>query len=192
LKRLTRQGFIASGGFNRWDTDSIADHIGLVALMSFTLALELETHTQRKIDPNRVAALALVHDLGESILGDVNSEVKRRYFTDYGSTEQLAVKDLLGQLLGGEYLLELCHEFDACDTTAAKIVRLADSLDAWQHVTARAPETWMPQHIDYRNRTFRKIQGDKIFGDSLAMLFLRACLVIQGESFGPKRSITFR
>ncbi len=189
LKRLTRQGFITSGGFNRWDTDSIADHVGLVALISFTLALELRICDGVDIDPNHVATLALVHDLGESILGDVNSEAKRRYFADYDYSEKLAIKDLLGQLLGGEYLLTLYDEFDACDTMAAKVVRFADSLDAWQRVTARASQTWMPQHIEYRNRTFRKLKGDELYGDLLAELFLRACLVIQGQPVGPKRFV---
>ena len=190
LKRMTRQGFIAAGGFNRWDTDSIADHVGLVALMSFTLATELAQLEGSEIEPSHVAAMALIHDIGEAILGDVNSETKHRYFVDYGRSEQMAVKDLLGGISGCRPVLELYDEFDRCETTAAKIVRFADSLDAWQRVTARPSGTWMPQHIEYRNRTFRKLKGDKNYGDALAELFLRACLVVQGQPVGPKRSVS--
>lgn len=186
LKRLTRQGFITSGGFNRWETDSIADHVGLVALISLSLALELK-ESNGAIDAYRVVALALVHDLGESMLGDVSSETKRRYYKDYGNSEGLAIKDLVGNLLSHEYLLGLFDEFESCSTPEARIVRLADSLDAWMRVVPRSQQTWMPQHIEYRNRTFEKLRGDQVFGDELAELFLRACLAVQGQAVGPKR-----
>jgi putative hydrolase of HD superfamily len=186
LKRLTRQGFITSGGFNRWDTDSIADHIGLVAIISFTLALELR-EIRNKIDPYHVVALALVHDVGESILGDVSSESKKRYYKNYGDSERLAIQDLTGNLLSSATFLSLFDEFELCSTSEARIVRFADSLDAWMHVVPRSQQTWMPQHIEYRNRTFERLKGDEIFGDELAELFLRACLAIQGQVVSPKR-----
>ncbi len=189
LKRLTRQGFITSGGFNRWDTDSIADHIGLVALISFTLAVELKECNQVDIDPYHVTALALVHDLGESILGDVNSEGKKRYYENYSASEKKAFSDLVGNLLCGDQLIAWFDEFEACSTTEAKIVRFADSLDAWMHVVPRSQQTWMPQHIEYRNRTFEKLRGDRLFNDALGELFLRTCLLVQGQPIGPKRPI---
>jgi 5'-deoxynucleotidase YfbR-like HD superfamily hydrolase len=187
LKRLTRQGFITSGGFNRWDTDSIADHIAIVTIISFVLALELIETEHAQIDPFRVTALGLIHDLGESILGDVSSEGKKRYYQNYASSEKAAINDLVGNLLCGPQLLQLFDEFEMCKTTEAKIVRFADSLDAWMRVVPRSRETWMPQHIEYRNRTFEKLKGDGIFGDSLSELFLRACLAVQGQLVGPKR-----
>ena len=189
LKRLTRQGFITSGGFNRWDTDSIADHVGLVALISLTLAFEIKETTNLEINPLHVVALALIHDLGEAVIGDVNSETKRRYFSDYGKSEKSAVEDLLGQLQSREKLIDLFLEFEACKTTEAKIVRFADSLDAWMRVLSRSSDTWMPQHIEYRNRTFSKLKNDPVFGDLLSELFLRACLTLQGQPLAPKRFV---
>jgi len=68
LKRLLRQGWL-DRGVPPADTESVADHSLGVALLAWMAALEAQA-AGADLDPGRVLALALVHDLPEAEIGD--------------------------------------------------------------------------------------------------------------------------
>src|SRR3989344_6274221 len=73
-KELPRQGFLYSG-FKRNEADSVAAHSYSVTLFSYLLAKELEK-SGWEIDPDRALKIALVHDMGETITGDIGTYAK--------------------------------------------------------------------------------------------------------------------
>ena len=103
--------------------ESVADHTFGVAL----LALILPNAAGLSVNRDRCVALALVHDLAESIVGDITphdnvaAEEKSR-------RERLAMKQLCDEL-GNRELLELWEEFEAADTPEAKLVRDLDLIE---------------------------------------------------------------
>jgi putative hydrolase of HD superfamily len=68
LKRLRREGWVRRGVR---EPESVADHSYALAVLSMLVAAE------RGLDPFRAAAIALAHDLPESITGDRTPEEKK-------------------------------------------------------------------------------------------------------------------
>jgi putative hydrolase of HD superfamily len=68
LKRVPRQGWL-DRGVSPLDAESVADHSLGVALLAWMAALEARAGGA-DLDPARVLALALVHDLPEAEIGD--------------------------------------------------------------------------------------------------------------------------
>ena len=68
LKRVPRQGWL-DRGISPLDTESVADHSFGVALLAWMAALEAQA-AGAELDPARVLALALIHDLPEAEIGD--------------------------------------------------------------------------------------------------------------------------
>jgi putative hydrolase of HD superfamily len=68
LKRVPRQGWL-DRGVPPLVTESVADHSLAVALIAWMAALEAQA-AGASLDPARVLALALIHDLPEAEIGD--------------------------------------------------------------------------------------------------------------------------
>ena len=68
LKRVPRQGWL-DRGVPALETESVADHSLGVALLAWMAALDAEA-AGAALNPARVLALALVHDLPEAEIGD--------------------------------------------------------------------------------------------------------------------------
>src|SRR3989337_3353426 len=73
-KELPRQGFLYSG-FKRNEADSVAAHSFSVALFSYLLSKELKKEGW-DIDPDFALKVALFHDVGETITGDIGTYAK--------------------------------------------------------------------------------------------------------------------
>jgi putative hydrolases of HD superfamily len=120
LKETARAGWRLRG-IDR--PESVADHSFRLAL----LALVLAPRSDPPLDAGRCVAMALVHDLAESIVGDitpydgVTAEEKRR-------REEEAMRRL-DSLAGGAGLLELWAEYDAAETAEARFVKELDKLE---------------------------------------------------------------
>src|SRR3954471_20366098 len=97
------------------DCESVADHTFGVAVLTLFLSKSLCLNVNRE----RCVALALVHDLAESIAGDItphdniSAEEKHR-------RESEAIQ-LLARELGDDELIELWSEFEAAETDEAKL-----------------------------------------------------------------------
>lgn len=67
---------------NRWglmrntEPENIQEHTLEVALIAHTLAIIKNTLFNGKVDPDRTAVLALYHEIGEVIVGDLPSPIK--------------------------------------------------------------------------------------------------------------------
>lgn len=118
LKRTARAGWKLRG---IPEPESVAEHTFRVALLALVLGPD------RGVDRERCVAMALVHDLGESIVGDITPfdgvapEEKRR------RERQAMVR--LSELAGAPELLALWEEYDRGATPEARFVKELDKLE---------------------------------------------------------------
>lgn len=195
-KELPRQGFIYFG-FKRTETDSVASHSFCVASLAYLLAHYLERQGRAtrkkpagrrtpKVDPSHVLELALVHDWHEAVTGDVGYYLKLRSKA-IDKIEQEAFGWLVGGLgQVGSRLRALSLEYSEGQTTASRIVRFADALDALAQGVA-TPSAQMDAFVDYNDRTYKRLRNDPVWGDELAELFMRASRLISQGRVGSLR-----
>lgn len=145
LKSIKRAGWAIDGAR---DSESIADHIFRTALMTMILGSR-----SKGLDVNKAVKMALVHDLGESQLGDLISkekiDLKIKRGHDMGPLRQFKKKQgnigamtesqarareedairMLSELVGSEEILSLWKEFEEKKTREAQFVRQIDKLE---------------------------------------------------------------
>ena len=127
-KELPRQGFIAMG-FKRNEADSVAAHSFSTALLSYFLAKQLQKEGV-KIDPDKVLKMGLMHDIGETIVGDVGTFVKGMAGGVFKNIEEEGVKALVEGLDFKDEIIKLVSEYNDRETLEARVVKVADNLDA--------------------------------------------------------------
>ncbi len=127
-KELPRQGFIAMG-FKRNEADSVAAHSFSTALLSYFLAKQLQKEGI-KINPDKVLKMGLVHDIGETIVGDVGTFVKGMAGGVFKNIEEEGVKALIAELDSKNEIMDLVKEYNGRKTLEARVVKAADNLDA--------------------------------------------------------------
>ncbi len=127
-KELPRQGFIAMG-FKRNEADSVAAHSFSTALLAYFLAKQLQKEGA-KINPDRALKMGLVHDIGETIVGDVGTFVKGMAGGVFKNIEEEGVKALVKGLDSEGEIIELVSEYNERETIEARVVKAADNLDA--------------------------------------------------------------
>lgn len=121
LKDVERTGWVERG-VRRPETSS--DHSLMVALMVLTLG------RRRKLDLDKAIRMALIHDLPESITGDIISkdnweEGGRMWDKEKIRLERKAMEKL-ASLSGGNEILDIWEEFEAAETDEAKFVKAVD------------------------------------------------------------------
>lgn len=127
-KELPRQGFLFFG-FKRNEVDSVAAHTYTVTLLAYFLAEQLKKEG-RKIDVEKVIKMGLLHDLGETIIGDIGHSAKKFAGQEtIHKVEERAINTLLEQLDFKKELIELTREYNGRKTLEAKLVKIADNLD---------------------------------------------------------------
>ncbi|KAM9782748.1 5'-deoxynucleotidase HDDC2 [Neosynchiropus ocellatus] len=120
LQRVPRTGWVYRGVK---DPESVSDHMYRMAMMSLTI-------TDPTVDKNRCIKLALVHDLAESIVGDIapsdniSKEEKHR-------REEEAMRHISALLPDGlrQEIYGLWEEFENQSSDEARIVKQFDLLD---------------------------------------------------------------
>ena len=127
-KELPRQGFIAMG-FKRNEADSVAAHSFSAALLAYFLAKQLQKEGLN-LDPDRVLKMGLLHDIGETIVGDVGTFVKGMAGGVFKNIEEEGVKTLVNGLDSSDEILELVSEYNDRKSLEARLVKVADNLDA--------------------------------------------------------------
>jgi putative hydrolase of HD superfamily len=123
LKTVVRSGWPLRGVPNG---ESVADHSFQVAIMSMFLAPKVG------VDQNKSVLMALIHDIGESIIGD---EITERGGFDLPNLAQKQADErnavqLIFSRAGMEEYLDLFDEFVANETPEAQFVRQLDKLEA--------------------------------------------------------------
>ena len=127
-KELPRQGFIAMG-FKRNEADSVAAHSFSTGILAYFLAKQLQKEGV-KIDAEKVLKMGLLHDVGETIVGDVGTFVKGMAGGGFKNIEEEGVKALVEGLDWGKETIELVEEYNQRETLEARVVKAADNLDA--------------------------------------------------------------
>lgn len=116
LKRTPRSGyqFLGTG------RESVAEHCFRTTIIGYVLSLH-----EKGADSHRTILLCLMHDLHEARTGDLNYVNKRYVRVD----EDRAVSDLSCDLPFGDTIVNLAQEFNAGQSTEARLARDADQLD---------------------------------------------------------------
>jgi putative hydrolase of HD superfamily len=116
LKRIKRQGWL-DAGIPRQQVESVADHSFRVAFMAAFLA------PSDSLDVLKMVKMALIHDLAESVIGDLTprSGVSKK-------KKALMEEEAVNRIGGGE-LLSLWREYDAGQTPESRLVREMDILE---------------------------------------------------------------
>jgi putative hydrolase of HD superfamily len=116
LKKTPRTGyqFLGSG------KESVADHSFRTAVIGYVLSSQ-----EPDADRNKVVLMCLFHDLSEARSGDHNYMNKKYVEVD----EESAIRDQVRELLFGDEIIVLIHEFNSGDTLDARLSKDADQLD---------------------------------------------------------------
>jgi putative hydrolase of HD superfamily len=124
LKSLPRAGWLRCG-IPTDAAESVADHSFGVALLA--LLLPALATPEEEVDRDRCVALALVHDIAESIVGDITPHDGVQA-ADKRAREQEAIRQL-SETLGDEQIMQLWEEFEAGVTPEARLARDLDVIE---------------------------------------------------------------
>lgn len=122
LKDVVRTGW-KDWNVKRERVESIAEHIFGVQM----LAIAMKSEYQYNIDIKKVIFMLAIHELGETVIGDltqfqISKEEKEKI-------EHEAVHNILSGLIDGEKIEELFLEFDAHETPEALFAYQCDKLE---------------------------------------------------------------
>lgn len=119
LKELKRQGWVARGVP---DPESVADHSYGVAILALVFARRLN------LDPGRVLTMALLHDLGESIIGDI-IPADNMDDGEKAAAEEQATREVLERLDSSGELIELWLDFHYRRSPEGQLISQLDRLE---------------------------------------------------------------
>jgi putative hydrolase of HD superfamily len=150
LKETPRTGWL-DRGIPPGETESVADHSLMTALIAWFLALD-----EPSLDADRVLKLAVIHDIAESIVGDIppyspeelpdpdDEEALRAFFSvrrvaspkaaaKKHAAEQAAANELFGLLPEGarDEVRSLWEEYESRATPEARFVKDVDRLEVF-------------------------------------------------------------
>ena len=122
LKDVVRTGW-KNWNVKRDRVESVAEHIFGTQM----LAIAMKSEYQYDIDILKVIFMLAVHELGETIIGDLTLfEISR---DEKERIEHEAVHKILGDLLDGKYIEELFLEFDSHETKESLFAYQCDKFE---------------------------------------------------------------
>ena len=122
LKNVVRTGWM-DWKVNRERIESVAEHIFGVQM----LAIAMKSEYQYNIDIMKVIYMLAIHELGETIIGDLTQfQISKE---EKEILEHEAVHNILASLIDGDQIEELFLEFDAHETPEAIFAYQCDKLE---------------------------------------------------------------
>ncbi len=122
LKNVIRTGW-KNWNVQRERIESVAEHIFGVQM----LAIAMKSEYQYDVDIMKVIFMLAVHELGETVIGDLTQfEISK---AEKEKLEHEAVHRILGGLLDGNQVKELFLEFDSHSTKEAMFAYQCDKLE---------------------------------------------------------------
>ncbi len=157
LKSMPRQGWKQTAGVGA--PESVAAHVFRTTLLAQVLAPS--SHTD--FDTEKCIKLALVHDLGETEVGDLTPRDTR----NNKESKELEVVTELGRALNANEFEPLAREFFAQETREAQFVRELDKLEMafqaldyeeeYPHRKESFDEFWEDAAAHIRSSTVRRV-----------------------------------
>lgn len=120
VKNIARSGWMMRG-IPPSDSETVGSHSFEVAFLSMLMADRLQS-VGVSVDPSKVVKLALLHDLAESVIGDIVRAVKES-MADARQLEEKAMREL-----GMEDYMDLFHELSEGKSMEAILIRVCDNL----------------------------------------------------------------
>ncbi len=141
LKRTIRTGWAQRGVANAED---VAAHSFGVAFTALILAELID----EQLDKGKMLAMAILHDLPESLTSDIPTP-SWRYLPEGSKrmTEDAAMNEILAHTGYKSTLLELWHELQEAETVEARVVNDADKLDMYLQAVVYEEQTGN-QHLE--------------------------------------------
>lgn len=177
-KELPRQGFI-NFGFKRNDSDSVAAHSFTVAAFAYFIAKQLK-QDGLEIDPDHVLRVALIHDMGEAISGDIGYHVKRIAGDALDKVELQTFSMLIDPLSFADEIKALYTEYNASNSVESKVVKLADALDALTQMLL-TPGADLRSAKTFMHEKAEGLHCPPPVGDRLVRLFESACELLKNK-----------
>lgn len=155
LKSVIRTGW-KDWNVQRTRIESVAEHIFGVQM----LALAMKSEYQYDVDIMKVIFMLAVHELGETIIGDltqfqISKEEKEKL-------EHEAVHKILGNLLDGKQIEELFLEFDSHNTKEAMFAYQCDKLECDLQCKLYDEEGYVDLNKQYGNTTMKNPLVEKL------------------------------
>lgn len=117
-------------GWKVWEIDaqrfeSVAEHIYGTQM----LALAINSEFNLGLDISRVALMLAIHELGETILGDVSVVNQKMSNAEKRKAEMDAVEKILAPLHNSQMIKDVYLEYENRETPEAKFAYLCDKLE---------------------------------------------------------------
>jgi putative hydrolase of HD superfamily len=151
-------------GWQNWSVDrarveSVAEHVYGVS----QLALAMWSEYDYDIDINKVALMIAVHELEETVIGDltqfqISKEEKNRIGHE-------AVNRILSELSEGEEIKEIIMEFDERKTKEAKFAYMCDKLECDIQCKLYDEEACVDLAMQEKNKTFYDPNVQKLLNE---------------------------
>lgn len=152
LKTTTRHSWLTDSSRQ----ESVAEHSWMLGLLAMILSDKIDS----KIDLLKVLKMVIVHDLAESVTGDIPShEISARQTNKYES-EKKALASVVESLPPekAEEILALWEEFEKKETPEAKFGNALDKIEAVMQHNLSDISTWdqgdFNVHPYYKNQYF--------------------------------------
>jgi putative hydrolase of HD superfamily len=147
LKDVIRTGWI-NWGVDRNRVESVAEHVYGVS----QLALVMWSEYNYDVDINKVALMIAVHELEETVIGDLTQfQISREEKARIGHE---AVNEILSGLNMGDKIKEMILEFDERKTKEAKFAYMCDKLECDLQCKLYDEEVCVDLDTQQNNKTF--------------------------------------
>lgn len=166
LKTAARSGWTSAG-----HQESVAEHSWRLCLMALVLHPAFP-----EVDFGRLIRICIIHDLGETIGGDIPAPEQAKLGAGKAADERRDLLRLLEPLPTAtrDEIAALWDEYEAARTPEAKLAKALDKLETiLQHTQGKNPADF-----DYR---FNLGYGRKFTGDHPLIVELRAMLDAETE-----------
>ena len=124
LKTIPRSGWLQSG-IDARGVESIAAHSYGMSILLLYLRATLQSNG---VNVERALNMALLHDIAESIVGDLTPRDNVLESTKY-EAEAAAFEQIVQDVQEGEYFKNLWQDFESNKSPEARVVKRIDKLD---------------------------------------------------------------
>ncbi len=163
---LARTGWMLRG-VPPSQAETVASHSYASAVIAFELAVEASRRGLR-VDPYRAAAIALLHDLAESIIGDISRRA------GLGEAKRRAEEEAYEALDVSEEAKSLYREFEDFSTPEARVARIAELLAThWMAVEYSCRGFDVGEIAESTLREAEVLAGDGALGEALKSMLER-------------------